>query len=201
MVDRLAQRYRNISGTILVINDLNYLEIGINEVIDLSLFSDDFLDRSRDLRKQIALNNLLPDESNVEAKRIDENSFNNGSLSDDIVNRVVEEVKKQFKNDENKVQENSISEDSIKKLLQEFSDVILDSIKNRPDKLPISEEQSESDIDYEQEIVNSSVKRLNEALNKTMPNVKQKASASEISFEDEDYISDLKKLIDSKESN
>ena len=97
MEDRLADRYRNISGTILVINDLNYLEIGINEVIDLSLFSDTFLNRSRGLREHIALKNLIPDESSVTAQQIDPKFFKTGNQFDDnFIKQLAQEVGKQM---------------------------------------------------------------------------------------------------------
>ena len=94
MKDNIANRYRNISGTVLVINDLDYLEIGINQIIDLRMFPDEALNKSMGLREHIALNNLIRDNSEEEAQLIDASSFRTENmLNDEFIKKLAVEGK------------------------------------------------------------------------------------------------------------
>lgn len=206
MSDSLSKRYRNISGTILVINDLNYLEIGINEVIDLSLFSDDFLNKSRGLRGQIALKNLIPDESNVQAKQIDQNILQiDQNFSVDLIKELASEVSKQITVENKK--DDGLNLDLIKAIASEIGKEITQNIQQTNidantirDILQDIENKNKiinNNNEYEKNIINSSIDRMQEALATKYPQVSQDPPlASEESFDGSDcYISDLKNLI------
>jgi len=202
MDDKLGKRYRNISGTILVINDLNYLEIAINEVIDLSLFSDDFLNKSRGLREHIALKNLIPDVSGVQAKQIDENTFKtNQMFGEDLIKKLTQEIKDNITIEQNTKVDIELVKNIASEIGKEISKNI--SAQNSIDVSKLYEILQSSNIKnddknpYEQNISNSSINKIQEALEKRFPNTQQKQSIiSEENFDsDDNNISDLKDLL------
>jgi len=192
MEDKLADRYRNISGTILVINDLNYLEIGINDVIDLRLFSDDFLSKSRGIREHIALKNLVPDTSNVQAMQLSTSDLNKNKLfNDDIIKELIKETSKYFI--ESKL-DNSLNIELIKIIAAEVGKEIANNIQPQF----TTEKTIDQNNEYEQNIIDSNIEKIQQALENKYPSPPQKPSlASEESFDDnsDNYIADLKDII------
>lgn len=193
MEDKLSDRYRNISGTILVINDLNYLEIGINEIIDLRLFSDDFLKKSRGLREHIALKNLVPDTSDVQAMQLKTSDINNDQHNYDknFISQIVTEIVKQTPNNTQQIDMNEI----IKKIASEIGKEIADNIKHAT--VTVSNDENKNDMnEYEQNIINANIDRVQNALLNKYPTTTQSNLTTQANFDDdEDYISDLKDLI------
>lgn len=194
MEDKLSDRYRNISGTILVINDLNYLEIGINEIIDLRFFSDDFLKKSRGLREHIALKNLVPDTSDVQAMQLKTSDINNGnqpSYDNDLISKIVTEVNKQAPNNTPAID----MDEMIKKIASEIGKEIANNIKQQTIVVSSNEKEIPTN-EYEQNIVNSNIERVQDVLFSKYPTITQSNLSAKENFEDdEDYISDLKNLI------
>lgn len=195
--DSLKRRYRNISGTILVINDLNYLEIGINEVIDLSLFSDELLDKTRGLRYHIALKNLIPDESNVKAKSIDNNYMNN-SINEDTIRKVATEIIKEMPQNNQQI---NIDLNIIRTIAEEIGKEIANSMKIQNNTVDNNEPfKVEYNNEYEDNITNSSIEKMQEALAKKYVSVKQNNNhVDEESFDEENNLEDLKNLLNKKE--
>ncbi|OQB39755.1 MAG: hypothetical protein BWY04_01529 [candidate division CPR1 bacterium ADurb.Bin160] len=197
MEDKLEKRYRNISGTILIFNDLNYLEIGINEVIDLSLFSDDFLNKSRGLREQIALKNLVPDTSDVNAKQIDEKTFRMDRMfGEDFIKQIAKEVKDNIINEHN-----NTNSDLIKSIAAEIGKEISKNISSQTEnslKPNITDNNK-----YEQNIIDSSINKMQEALEKKYPEIQHSTSLiPETKIDqDEDYIFDLKDILKKQGEN
>lgn len=187
MDNKLSGRYRNISGTILIINDLNYLEIGINQIIDLSLFSDEILQKSIGLREHIALKNLIPDDSEDEAQKIDVNTFRlDKHFNDDFIKNLAVEVTKQSSN---------IDMDLIKTIASEIGKEIANNLQTSQ----VVVENKEIKNDYEENIINSNIERINEALQKKYKVENKPTDATEIDIEEsEDFSNDLKDLINRK---
>ena len=209
MEDRLSDKYRNISGTILVINDLNYLEIGINSVIDLSLFSDNFLNKSRGLREHIALKNLVPDESGVQTQQIDPNLFKvNNQFDDNFIKQLAKEVRDQTEKGNSQP---NIDIEIIKTIAEEIGKEISNNIKSQQSSITENsfqeilkqieyKNQEINNNEYEQNIINSSIERMQQALTEKYPQDSQKPpQISEENIDsDEDFTSDLKNILNKK---
>lgn len=207
MKDKLCTRYRNISGTILVINDLNYLEIGINEVIDISLFSDNLINKSVGLREHIALKNLIPDESGVEAQQIDLNFLKKGSsFNNSFIKQVAQEIKETIKFPFEEIGQDikSLAKEIGKEISaniqnQQISDenikVIIEKLINSKNNIAIDENN-----EYEKNIIDSNINRMQEALEKKYPSTSQNLtmiSEEKLDGNDE-LISDLRDMLNKK---
>lgn len=192
MKDNIANRYRNISGTVLVINDLDYLEIGINQIIDLRMFPDEALNKSMGLREHIALNNLIRDNSEEEAQVIDASSFKTENmLNDEFIKKLAVEVGKHLN-----IQKQELDIDVIRQIVSEVAKefnskqaIDLSVLENFLKKQDISNE-------YEDNITNETINRIQEALN-TKYSVKQSTVVSE-EIIDDDTSDDLKEILSKK---
>ena len=192
MKDNIANRYRNISGTVLVINDLDYLEIGINQIIDLRMFPDEALNKSMGLREHIALNNLIRDNSEEEAQLIDASSFRTENmLNDEFIKKLAVEVGKHLN-----IQKQELDIDVIRQIVSEVAKefnskqaIDLSVLENFLKKQDISNE-------YEDNITNETINRIQEALN-TKYSVKQSTVVSE-EIIDDDTSDDLKEILSKK---
>lgn len=184
MDNKLSGRYRNISGTILIINDLNYLEIGINQIIDLNLFSEEILQKSMGLRGHIALKNLIPDDSNDEVQKIDIDTFRlDKHFNDEFIKNLAVEVKKQSSN---------IDMDLVKAIASEIGKEIASNLQ--PNQIITNERKIEND--YEENIINSNIERVSEALQRKYQIKNENSNAVEVETEQsEDFSNELKELI------
>ena len=187
----LADRYRNVSGTILVINDMNYFEIGVNGVIDLSLFSDDILNKSRGLREHIALNNLIPDNSGQQAMVVVQEMFQeNQKIDNDFVNTIVNEVANKINNPLDMEMVRVIASEIGKEIAKNMQ---FSNIENK-DSLPIKTNVIQPD--YESQMVNETINKIQGALEKKFPQVSEPPPVNEEVFESQDVdSSELKKLL------
>ena len=182
MKDPIAARYRNISGTILVINDLDYLEIGINEIIDLSAFPEDLLKKSIGLREHIALSNLMRDNSNNHAHVVQLNS-NMPEISDDLIEKIAKRVSDILSNTQKDYS------NTIKEIASEIGKQISANIniENVP-KNEINE--------YEENIINENINRINRALDEKYKTAKTTNDVSEKTLDEIDStIPDLKNIL------
>ena len=191
MGNNLSGRYRNISGTILIINDLNYFEIGINQIIDLNLFSDETIQKSMGLREHIALKNLIPDNSEEEAQKIDINKFRlDKYFNDEFIKNLAVEVNKKSSN---------IDMDLVKTIAAEIGKEIANNLQLNQQSVI---QKTESKNDYEENIINSNIERISEAIQKKYKIENKTENVIEIKIEDDEVFSnDLKDLIKGKEKN
>ncbi len=191
MGNNLSGRYRNISGTILIINDLNYFEIGINQIIDLNLFSDETIQKSMGLREHIALKNLIPDNSEEEAQKIDINKFRlDKYFNDEFIKNLAVEVNKKSSN---------IDMDLVKTIAAEIGKEIANNLQLNQQSVI---QKTESKNDYEENIINSNIERISEAIQKKYKIENKTENVIEIKMEDDEVFSnDLKDLIKGKEKN
>jgi len=191
MSNNLSGRYRNISGTILIINDLNYFEIGINQIIDLNLFSDETIQKSMGLREHIALKNLIPDNSKEEAQKIDINKFRlDKYFNDEFIKNLAVEVNKKSSN---------IDMDLVKTIAAEIGKEIANNLQLNQQSVI---QKTESKNDYEENIINSNIERISEAIQKKYKIENKTENVIEIKMEDDEVFSnDLKDLIKGKEKN
>jgi hypothetical protein len=196
----LARKYRNVSGTILVINDMNYLEIGINAVIDLSLYSDDTLKRSRGIIEQIALNNLIPDDLSSPTM-VFAQGMADSSVSEDFIQHLANEVSKKIHKPIDMEMINAIAATigqeiskniTIKENPSQDQD-LLDKIENIINN---TDTKTKSYNEYENNMVQSNIDRMQSALEQKFPQVNEPPSANEEIFQSDDVDpSELKRLL------
>jgi len=175
----------------IIINDLNYFEIGINQIIDLNLFSDETIQKSMGLREHIALKNLIPDNSEEEAQKIDINKFRlDKYFNDEFIKNLAVEVNKKSSN---------IDMDLVKTIAAEIGKEIANNLQLNQQSVI---QKTESKNDYEENIINSNIERISEAIQKKYKIENKTENVIEIKMEDDEVFSnDLKDLIKGKEKN
>lgn len=179
---------------------MNYLEIGINAVIDLSLYSDDTLKRSRGIIEQIALNNLIPDDLSSPTM-VFAQGMADSSLSEDFIQHLANEVSKKIHKPIDMEMINAIAAT----IGQEISKNI--TIKENPfqeqdllDKigniLNNTDTKTKPHNEYENDMVQSSIDRMQSALEQKFPQIKEPPPVNEEVFQSDDIDpSELKRLL------
>jgi hypothetical protein len=198
----LARKYRNVSGTILVINDMNYLEIGINAVVDLSLYSEDTLRKSRGIIEQIALNNLVPDHVSSPTMVVSQGYTSADNEVDEyFIQHLADEVSKKM--------HKPIDMDMITAIATAIGQEISKNINSKEDMpkeqdlvdkigniLDHTDAAVKTENQYEKDMMAASIDRMQSALEQKFPQVNESPPANEETFQSDDVDpSELKRLL------
>lgn len=181
-MNELHNRYRNVSGTILMINDMNHFQIPINGIVDVEHFDNETINNSIDFRQHIAMNNLVPDNTEKKAVTIPRIQSVKKEIDLDTIKLIAEEIGK------------SIAGQLGKNNSDELVSLIKKLIKNNPD----IEENINSSTNYKARLEQAHINKLQNAMNQQYNNVKEPSPAKEKernSISDEEDINELKKLL------
>ena len=188
----LANRYRNVSGTILIINDIG-VQIPINGIIENSSSTDGSLN----FREHIAMNNLVPDFSDNQAIKIMgkeyENTLNIEQVRDimtEVTGKIKEEIldllKSNMKNTEESV--------NIEEITIGIKNELLEFLKSNTE-VNVSELEVANNK-YEAEIETERAKKINDAVNKKFKGVNIiNNNEDSYTVEDSDSTNELKETL------
>lgn len=162
-------RYRNVSGGSIIINDINpNWELPDGGILDVSGFPNDLIGKSHDLRRLIAKNFLIPDQTSVRAEEIPPAAVASMTVSEEMMNDIADRVSN--------------------KLFAMLSEVMTEK------RIPLTEAPSQKDVRsaYEDLLVEQRVEIAEEILKTKFPATESSISSTEAVEASENVTSGIK---------